>query len=136
MRLSKWCYALVGITLVNLGWSLAGTVVRDGFFFDAGTVVSLVYLLGGLFGLLLTPVFFVALYADAGIVRGSSSPWNPDRRLWVGGGVLWSLLAYAVSRNPSIVFVVVPYLFRRFRNPVVDESDGDGRPNSPAFDRR
>lgn len=128
MRTSKWYYLLVAIVLLQTVWSLVGTTFT---LFEAGVVVRLLYLFGGLLGVLLTPVFFVALYFDAGIVRESSSPWNPDRRLWVGGGILCSLLGYALVRNPSVEFVGIAYLLWRFRNPASAEPDADPRPGNP-----
>lgn len=116
MRQSIWLYVLIGIALIRFSWSLAGTVFLDGVM-DAGGGVVALYALFGLLGLLLVPVFFFALYLDAGIVRKRSSSWNPDRRFWVGGGILFSLLAYAVVRNPSIEIITAVYLFYRFRNP-------------------
>ena len=127
MRSSKWYYVLIVITLLHVAWSLAGTMLR-GSLFDAGVAVQVLYLLGGLLGLLLTPVFFIALYLDAGIVRESSSLWNPNRHLWVGGGILWSLLAFALVRNPAIELIAVAYLLRRFRNPACEGPDDDRHP--------
>lgn len=116
MRTRKWLVLLGGITLVHVGWSLVGTVF-DGVL-DAGGLIFVLYLFGGLLGVLLTPVYFVALYLDAGVVRQSSSPWNPDRLLWVGGGMVFSLSMFALSTNPLIEIITVAYLVRRFRNPV------------------
>ncbi len=124
MRQSIWLYVLIGIALIRFGWSLAGTVFLDGVM-DAGGGVVALYAIFGLLGLLLVPVFFIALYLDAGTVRKSSSPWNPDRRFWVGGGIVISLLSYAVAYNPSIEIIAAVYLFYRFRNPSPKDSNND-----------
>lgn len=127
MRSSKWYYVLVVIALLHVAWSLAGMILK-GSLFDAGVAIQILYLLGGLLGLLLTPVFFIALYFDAGIVREGSSLWNPNRHLWVGGGVLCSLLAYALVRNPAVELIAIAYLLRRFRNPASEGLDEDRQP--------
>lgn len=56
---------------------------------DAGGGGIALYAIFGILGPSLVPVFFIALYVDAGTVRKSSSPWNPDRRFLVGGGILF-----------------------------------------------
>jgi len=124
MRRSTWLYVLIGIALISFSWSVIGTVFLDGVI-DAGVGVVVLYILFGLLGFLLTPVFFIALYLDAGTVRKSSSSWNPNRRLWVGGGAIFSLLAYAVVYNTSVEVIAAVYLFRRFRNLGTEESNDD-----------
>jgi hypothetical protein len=64
----------------------------------------------------LVPVFFAALYVDIGVVRASPEPWSPNRWLWVAGGALAAVAAYATASNTVIVVVPVglAYLGRRF----------------------
>lgn len=121
MRSSKWFYLLVGIALIHFISSLAGTVFLDSIL-GAGGVYPIFYAIFSIFGLILTPVFFIALYFDAGIVLESSSLWNPDRRLWIGGGILFSLVSYILLTNVLVEYIAFVYVIRRFRNPPVKKS--------------
>lgn len=116
MRGSKWFYLLVGIALIQFLSNLAGTVFW-GSIMSTGGVFPVLYAMFSIFGLLLTPIFFIALYFDAGVVLDSTSLWNPDRRLWIGGGILFSLLSYVHFTNILVEYIALIYVIRRFRNP-------------------
>lgn len=126
MRTSKWLLVVAGITLLDLAWSIAGWVLGDALL-EVGPFTLANFVLLGFLIFLLTPVFFAALYLDAGRVRESPSPWIPDRRLWVGGGVAVCASAYALLHSNVVGFVGLAYLLRRLRHPapvtVDDERD-------------
>jgi len=106
--------------LLSAVWSLGGVdFLTSGPFalFGFGLLVAL--------QTLLLPVFFAALYLDAGVVRNSTDPWSPSRWLWVGGGALATLVVYATARNTTAVVVLVglAYLGRRFHAARVSTAD-------------
>lgn len=75
--------------------------------------------------LILTPVFYYAIHRDSAGIRNSDSTWIPDRRLWVGGGSLFSLLSIVLYLNPLIHYVAAIYLIQRFRKtPRTGPADG------------
>lgn len=115
MRTSKWLVAVAGITLLHLAWTATMTAAPARIASDPWMLFGLGFLT--LLLLALTPVFFAALYLDAGHVRESASPWNPDRRLWVGGGIAACVVAYALVHAFVVGFVGAAYLFRRLQNP-------------------
>lgn len=124
MRTSKWLLVVAGITLLDLAWSIAGWVLGDALL-GSGPFAVASFALVGFLVFLLAPVFFAALYLDAGRVRASTSPWTPDRRLWVGGGVAVCAAAYALLHSNVVGFVGLAYLFRRLRHPARVTVDGE-----------
>ena len=115
LRRNQWQFRLVAISIVNVGWSL--TAVRTtSTTFPFGLSTYELFIGGSL--LILTPVFYHAIYRDAGDVRESDSQWVPDRRLWVGGGVCLSLLSIVLYLNPLTHYVAAIYLIQRYRKTV------------------
>lgn len=115
LRRNRWQFRLVAISVVNVVWSL--TAVRtSGATFPFGLSTYELFIGGSL--LVLTPAFYHAIYRDAGGVRDSDSPWVPDRRIWVGGGVCFSLLSVALYLNPLAHYVAAIYLIQRYRKTV------------------
>jgi len=65
--------------------------------------------------LLLTPVFYYALYRLTGAVRVADGPWRPHPRIWTAGGVVVSLLGAVAFLNPMTHYVAGLYLVQRAR---------------------
>jgi hypothetical protein len=108
---TKWWYVLAGVAVLNVVWSLAG--VLSGETLGVGPA-SLWVLFGGSL-LLLTPLFYLALYRETTTARDRHTPWNPDSRLWLGGGVIISVIGAVLFLNPLTHYVAGLYLVRRFQ---------------------
>ncbi|WP_157971757.1 hypothetical protein [Halorussus litoreus] len=102
----------MAISVVNVVWSFTA-VGTSGTAFPFG--LSTYELLVGGSLLVLTPVFYHAMYRDAGGIRDGDGSWMPDRRVWVGGGVLFSLLGVVLYLNPLTHYVAAIYLTQRYR---------------------
>ncbi|QCC44700.1 uncharacterized protein HBSAL_05100 [Halobacterium salinarum] len=115
LRRNQWQFRLVAISLLNVVWSF--TAVRtSSTTFPFGLSTYELFLGGSL--LILTPVFYHAIYRDTGGIRESDSPWVPDRRIWVGGGVCFSFLSIMLYLNPLAHYVAAIYLIQRYRKTV------------------
>ncbi|MFC6989540.1 hypothetical protein ACFQJD_14020 [Haloplanus sp. GCM10025708] len=68
---------------------------------------------------LLGSAFYYALYRELRAVRESDTPWDPNVRLWITGGVSFSALGVLLFLNPLVHYVAALYLVRRFRNPAL-----------------
>ena len=115
VRSSPSLFVVAAVTLLSLVLGvIGGTWLTD--VVAAGPFALLGFILFTVLQTLLVPVFFAALYVDIGAVRASADPWSPNRWLWVGGGGLASVAAYAMASNTVIVVVPVglAYLGRRF----------------------
>lgn len=119
MRTSGWLLVVVAVTVLDVVQS--GIVVAFGGSLASAPEALLGVALLTVFVAVLTPVFFVALYFDAGVVRESGSPWTPSRLRWVGGGVIVLVGTYLLTSMFSLAFIGVPYLVQRYRarTPVV-----------------
>lgn len=111
MERTRWWFALVSIGVINIVWSLAG--VFSGERITVGSATLWIVLGGAV--LLLTPVFYYALYRDTGSVQDSDGSWDPDQRAWIGGGVLVSIAGAVVFLNPMTHYIAGLYLVQRFR---------------------
>lgn len=115
MRATKSLLVVAAVTLLDLAWKAIMATASEQIATDGWSLIGF-----GLFTLLLaalTPVFFAALYWDAGHVRESGADWTPDRRLWVGGGVAVWLAVYAASSSSAVGYLGVAYLVQRLRHP-------------------
>lgn len=121
LRRNQWQTRLVAISVVNVVWSV--TAVRtSSTTFPFGLSTYELFVGGSL--LVLTPVFYYAMYRDAGGIRDGDGAWVPDRRVWVGGGILFSLLAIVLYLNPLTHYVAAIYLIQRYRKtPWTDPAD-------------
>ncbi|MCO8243778.1 hypothetical protein [Haladaptatus sp. AB643] len=117
MERTHWWYMLVGIAALNVVWSLAGVLSGDRI--TTGPATLWIFLGGSI--LLLTPMFYYALYRDTGVVGDDNSSWTPNRRAWIGGGVLVSTVGFVVFLNPLIHYITGLYLVRRYRKSSVTE---------------
>lgn len=111
MERTRWWYALVGIAVVNVLWSLVGVLSGERITVGPATV----WVLFGRSLLLLTPVFYYSLYHETRSVRKSANQWAPEPRLWVGGGVVFSLAGSLLFLNPMTHYVAGLYVLQRFR---------------------
>lgn len=113
MRTQRW-YALVCIAVLNIVWSLVG--VLSGETISVGPATVWIVFGGAL--LILTPIFYYLLYQEITAIRDSDSTWNPDPRIWVGGGMVLSLIGFVLFLNPFTHYVTVLYVVQRFRKPM------------------
>ncbi|SEW23584.1 DUF4870 domain-containing protein [Halobacterium jilantaiense] len=115
MRSSRSLFAITAITLLSLLLDVIGSNWGMDIF-TSGPFAVIGFVLFVVLQTLLVPVFFAALYVDTGVARASADPWSPSRWLWVGGGALGALAAYAIASNTTavVVLVGVVYLGRRF----------------------
>lgn len=113
MRTQRW-YALVCIAVLNIVWSLVG--VLSGETISVGPATVWIVFGGAL--LILTPIFYYLLYQEITAIRDSDSTWNPDPRIWVGGGTVLSLIGFVLFLNPFTHYVTVLYVVQRFRKPM------------------
>ena len=111
MRRTRWWNLLVGVAALDVLWSLAG--VLSGERITVGPA-ELWAVLGGAV-LLLTPVFYLALYRETTSARDGCGPWTPAPRVWVGGGALLSLVGTVAFLNPMTHYVAALYLVQRAR---------------------
>ena len=123
MDTTRSLVVVAATTLVHVAWwAVVGTSVEQ-LATDPWSLLG-----AGLFALLvlaLTPVFFLALYLDAGHVRESAAAWTPDRRRWVGGGIaVWAAAFYLLHTN-AVWYVGVAYLVQRLRHPAPVTTRGD-----------
>lgn len=119
---TRWRFRLVAIAIVNVAWSLSAVRASSTQFPFGMSAYGLV--VGGSL-LVLTPVFYHAIHRDIGAIRESDAPWAPDRRVWIGGGVVLSLLGVGLYLNPFTHYVAAIYLFRRYRKrPSTGSVDG------------
>lgn len=112
LRADRWRFRLVVVALVNVVWSFHAELAGGGPLPFGLTATGAVV---GVSTLLFTPAFYHALYRDAGGVREIDVDWTPDRRLWVGGGVLLSLVSVALYLNPLTHYVAAAYFVQRYR---------------------
>ncbi|WP_135852767.1 hypothetical protein [Halorussus salinus] len=122
---NRWQVRLLSIPAFNLLWSFA-SMEASGSAFPFG--LSTWGVLLGASVVILTPVFYHALYRDIEVVGRGDSRWAPDWRLWVGGGTLVSLASLVVFLNPLVHYVAAVYLFQRSRKGSVQEFAGDIEP--------
>ncbi|WP_128476023.1 hypothetical protein [Halorussus pelagicus] len=109
---TPWRFRLLTAAALNVVWSFSAVQSSGSSYpFD----LSAWGLALGVSVLVLTPVFYHALYRDAGDIRESDSRWVPDRRLWVGGGALVSAASLALFLNPLVHYVAAAYLVQRYR---------------------
>jgi uncharacterized Tic20 family protein len=123
MRVTKSLLVVAAVTLLDLAWKAIMATASEQIATDGWSLIGF-----GLFTLLLaalTPVFFAALYWDAGHVRESGADWTPDRRLWVGGGVAVWLAVYAASSSSAVGYLGVAYLVQRLRHPAPERVEPD-----------
>lgn len=119
---NRWQVRLLSIPAFNLLWSFA-SMQSSGSAFPFG--LSAWGVLLGVSVVMLTPVFYHALYRDIEVVRDGDSRWEPNWRLWIGGGALVSLASLVVFLNPNVHYVAAAYLFQRHRK--VSSPDLTGR---------
>lgn len=134
MRATRSLVVVAVVTLLDVAWTVAMATSAARLATDAWSLLSF-----GLFTLLvlaLTPVFFLALYLDAGHVRESGSAWTPDRRLWVGGGVAVWVAAEVLLHANAVAFLGVPYLVQRLRHPAPVTVDDTGEPDRGSAEDR
>lgn len=118
---------ILGIALYDLGFGMYAAVFLPPIT-QVSALVGGLYIAGTLLSLLLYPVFYVALFLDAGAVRESASAWTPDRRIWVGGSIIFSLITYLLTRNGLVFVIAFAYLLVRYRNPPVEnEPDAESQ---------
>lgn len=111
MERIRWWYVLVGIAVLNVIWSLIGVLSGERITVGPATV----WILFGVSFLLLTPVFYYSLYQETRSVRKSDNQWSPEPRLWVGGGVVFSVIGAVLFLNPMTHYVAGLYVLQRFR---------------------
>lgn len=111
MERSRWWYALVGIAVHNVIWSLVGVLTGERI--TVGPATVWVVIGGALF--LLTPVFYYALYKETQLIREKDLSWRPDSRVWIGGGTVFSLIGLVMFLNPMTHYVAGLYLVQWFR---------------------
>ncbi|WP_353634560.1 DUF4870 domain-containing protein [Halobacterium sp. NMX12-1] len=114
MQTTRSLYVVAGITLVHLAWAAWLAVASPESLLASPWSLAGVAVVGALL-FVLVPVFFAALYVDAGAVAASGAPWSPDRRLWVGGGVLLVAAAYVTVHSLLTGVVGAAYLLKRAR---------------------
>lgn len=115
MRSSRSLFVIAAVTGFSLLVSAIASV-GGADLLAAGPFELFGFVLLSLLQTLLVPVFFAALYVDVGVVCASTDSWSPNRWLWVGGGALATVAAYATVSNTTTVVVPVglAYLGRRF----------------------
>lgn len=139
---SKWWYGvagpaileLVGFGVIGAAGELFGRSTDPG---DPGFLVGIAGVLLAGIGLFLIPLFAYSAYRDATAVRDSAAEWDPDPRFWGIVGLVVPLAGLAGGVT-LVSFVAVPYLYKRFKTPVVavvpedgwDETDGSPGPQT------
>ena len=112
-RTQRW-YAIVSIAVLNTVWSLVG--VLSGETISVGPVTVWIIFGGAL--ILLTLIFYYLLYREISAIQDSDSTWNPDPRIWVGGGMVLTLTGSVLFLNPFTHYVTVLYIVQRLRKPI------------------
>lgn len=111
MERTRWWYALVGVAVLNVVWSLVGVLSGDRITVGPAPVWVL---FGGSF-LLLTPIFYYSLYQETRSVQELDHSWNPTPWLWVGGGAVFSVIGSVLFLNPMTHYIAGLYALQRFR---------------------
>lgn len=111
MERTQWWYSLVSIAVLNAIWSLVGVLSGD----TISVGPAFVWILFGGSFIFLTPVYYYSLYREISTVQDIGSPWRPDLRVWVGGGILLTLIGSILFLNPMTHYVTGFYVLQRFR---------------------